>query len=52
MTPMVKFQIRVKEVEPLPIENLEVLRSLIKKAALRKLKEYKAGEHVKEGNAS
>jgi hypothetical protein len=46
------FQIRVIEVEALPMENLEVLKSLIKKAFLRKLKEHEAGEHIKEGNAA
>lgn len=45
------FQIRGIEVEPLPIENLEVLRKLIEKAALKKLKEHGAGEHKKEGKA-
>jgi hypothetical protein len=29
----------VVEVEPLPPENLEVLKELVKRAALRKLKE-------------
>jgi hypothetical protein len=33
------LKIRVVEVEPLPPENLEVLKELIKRAALRKLKE-------------
>jgi len=33
------LKIEVIEVEPLPPENLEVLKELVKKAALRKLKE-------------
>jgi hypothetical protein len=45
------FQIRINEVEALPIENLEVLRILIKKAALRKLKEYEEEENIKEDNS-
>ncbi len=52
MAQMVTLQIRVKEVEILPLENLEVLKALIKNASLRKLKEYEAIECVREGNAS
>jgi len=44
------FQIRLIEVEALPLENLEVLKNLIKKAALRKLKEYEMGESGKQTN--
>jgi hypothetical protein len=46
------FQIRVIEVEALPLENLEFLKNLIKKAALRKLKEFELRKNIKKDNSS
>lgn len=44
-------KIEVVEVEPLPPENLEVLKELVKKAALRKLKQMEEERKKKKAKA-